>query len=195
MSEGGGLDELFSSSLREEPVEEAPEPASKERSRALLILRNVLVVAAATVVTVAGVRSAGFRISVPLVVFFFIGLRLVIWAVAQVAPPPLPKRQAAGSASAQDAAIDALRVSVRRWERNLDRAHADPEVYTRNLLPVLAELTDERLRLRHGITRQSDPRRARELLGDPLWAALHDPGRRSARSRELESYVDTLERL
>ena len=60
---------------------------------------------------------------------------------------------------------------------------------------MLAELADERLRLRHGITRESDPRRARELLGDPLWAALHDRGRRSAKARELETYVDALERL
>jgi hypothetical protein len=62
-------------------------------------------------------------------------------------------------------------------------------------LPVLAELADERLRLRHGITRASDPRRARDLLGDPLWAALHDPGRRTAKSSELETYVTALERL
>jgi hypothetical protein len=62
-------------------------------------------------------------------------------------------------------------------------------------LPVLAELTDERLRLRHGITRATDPRRARELLGDPLWAALHDRGRRTPKAREFETYVDVLERL
>jgi hypothetical protein len=188
----GGLEDLFSA--HEEPVEETPEPVRKQRSLALLILRNVLLIAALTVVAVAGIRSAGYRMSVPLVIFFFAGLRLVVWAVAQVSPPPQPKRAAAGSAASEPAA-DSLRVAVRRWERNLDQAHADADVYTRNVLPVLAELTDERLRLRHGITRQTDPRRARELLGDPLWAALHDPGRRSPRVRELETYVDTLERL
>ena len=189
----GGLDELFSA--RDEPVEEAPEPVVKERSRALMILRNALLVIAATVVTVAALRAGGLRISVLLVVVFFIGLRLVLFAVSEVAPPPLPKRRSAGFAASREAGNDSLRLAVRRWERNLDRAHADAEVYTRNVLPVLAELTDERLRLRHGITRQSDPRRARELLGDPLWAALHDPGRRHPKSRELEAYVDTLERL
>jgi 3-isopropylmalate dehydrogenase len=60
---------------------------------------------------------------------------------------------------------------------------------------VLAELADERLRLRHGITRDSDPRRARELLGAPLGGAVHDRGRRAAKARELETYVDALERL
>ena len=60
---------------------------------------------------------------------------------------------------------------------------------------MLAELADERMRLRHGITRAGDPRRARELLGDPMWAALHDPGRRAAKSRDIDTFVDVLERL
>lgn len=193
MTDDGGLEQLFS--FRDDPAEEPAEPVSKERSRALWLLRNLLLIAAATVVTVAALRSGGYRISVLLVVAFFIGLRLVLFAVSEVAPPPLPKRRSQASAAGRDPAADSLRVAVRRWERNLDQAHADADVYTRNVLPVLAELTDERLRLRHGITRASDPRRARELLGDPLWAALHDPGRRTAKARELETYVDTLERL
>jgi hypothetical protein len=60
---------------------------------------------------------------------------------------------------------------------------------------VFAELTDERLRLRHGITRASDPRRARELLGEPLWQLLGDPGRRPPKARDLATHVETLERL
>jgi hypothetical protein len=60
---------------------------------------------------------------------------------------------------------------------------------------VLGELADERLRIHHGITRASDPRRARALLGEPLWLALADPGRRPPRQRDLAAYVETLERL
>ena len=60
---------------------------------------------------------------------------------------------------------------------------------------MLAELTDERLRLKHGITRESDPRRARELLGEPLWALLAEPGRRPPKARELGTYVDALEKI
>jgi hypothetical protein len=128
-------------------------------------------------------------------VAFFIGLRAVLYAVSEVAPPALPKRSKGGGRIDDGRALDSLRVAVRRWERSLDRAHTDPDLYTSNVLPVLAELADERLRLRHGITRVSDPRRARELLGDPLWAAMHDRGRRTAKTRELETYVDALERL
>jgi hypothetical protein len=161
----------------------------------LWLLRNAVLVAVATAVTVAALRAGHTSISIPLVVTAFAGLRLVMLAVSWVKAPPAPKRQAGAAAGAPGAGTDALRAAVRRWEQNLDRAHADADVYSRNVLPVLAELTDERLRLRHGITRSSDPRRARELLGDPLWAALHDRGRRTPKNRELETYVEALERL
>jgi len=190
---GGGLDELFSSG--DEPRAEEVEAVGRSRSPALRLAGNALLIAAATTVTVAGLRSAGVRTSILLIVAAFTGLRLIMLAVSEVAPPSLPKRQAGSAGSSAGPHGDALRAAVRRWEQNLDRAHADPDLYSRNVLPVLAELTDERLRLRHGVTRASDPRRARELLGDPLWAALHDPGRRAARARDLEAYVDALERL
>ncbi len=61
-------------------------------------------------------------------------------------------------------------------------------------MPVLAELTDERLRLRHGLTRASDPRRARELIGETLWSALEEPGRR-VKPRDPTQYIESLERL
>ena len=44
----------------------------------------------------------------------------------------------------------------------------------------LGELADERLRQRHGLTRASDPARARELLGDQAVGAHPRPGRRLA---------------
>jgi hypothetical protein len=188
----GGLDDLFS--FRDEPPVEEAEPVAERRSTGLWILRNVLLIVAATVVTVAALRAANIHISLLLIVAFFAGLRLVLFAVAEVAPPPQPKRRSSSASSGRNQA-DSLRAAVRRWERSLDRAHSDADLYARNVLPALAERTDERLRLRHGITRASDPRRARELLGDPLWAALHDRGRHTAKASELETYVTALERL
>lgn len=188
------LDDLFSA--RDEPVEETTEVAvDKPRSRGLWLLRNGLLVAAASTVTVAALRAGNLHAPLLLIVAAFICLRLILLAVSDVSPPPLPKRPAGGSGSQSGPGSDALRAAVRRWERTLDRAHADPDLYSRNVLPVLAELADERLRLRHGITRATDPRRARELLGDPMWAALHDPGRRAAKTRDIETFVDVLERL
>ncbi|WP_430783304.1 hypothetical protein [Actinoplanes sp. G11-F43] len=192
----GGLDELFGSGGggggRRRPEE--PETVVKRRSIAVTLIGNAVVIGLAAVVITAGLRTVDLSISLLLLIALLVGLRLVVHAVRAVAPPPAPKlRSKTGAADTPTA--DALRAAVRRWERNLDRAHSDPELYARNVLPVLAELTDERLRLRHGITRASDPRRARELLGDGLWSALSEPGRRGLKARDVETYLDAMERL
>jgi hypothetical protein len=188
------LDDLFSA--RDEPVEETTEVAvDKPRSRALWLLRNGLLVAAASTVTVAALRAGNLHAPLLLIVAAFVCLRLILLAVSDVSPPPLPKRPAGGSGSRSGPGSDALRAAVRRWERTLDRAHADPDLYSRNVLPVLAELADERLRLRHGITRATDPDRARALLGEELWALLHEPPDRVPKPREIAAASDRLESL
>jgi hypothetical protein len=196
----GGLDDLFA--FTAEPVAEELPPPEKKRSRAGFVLRNVLLIAVATTVTVAGLRSAGMSVSLVLIVCAFIALRLLMLAVSQVAPPPAPARSSGRRLTESDndydyrfGGADTLRGAVRQWERRLDWAQSDPEHFSRTLLPVLAELTDERLRLRHGITRASDPRRAHELLGDELWQLLEQPVRRPPKPRELAAHVDTLEKL
>jgi hypothetical protein len=195
----GGLDELFAVADEQEP-EELP-PTERPRSRVTRLTRDVLLVAAATVVTIAGLRSAGIGVSVLLVVAAFVALRLLMFAVAQVAPPA-PPRAAARRVSEADhdydyrfGGTDSLRTAVRRWEQRLDWAQSDADQFSRNVLPVLAELTDERLRLRHGITRASDPQRARELIGEPLWQLLNEPRRRPPKARDLAGYVQALETL
>jgi hypothetical protein len=195
----GGLDELLS--MVDEPaVEERREPAERPRSRVLWATRNVLLVAVATVVTVAVLRFARVGVSVVVVAAAFVALRLLMLAVAEVAPPPAPMPAARRTSADTDgfyhwAGTDSLRSAVRRWEQRLEWSRSDPDAFARNVSPVLGELADERLRLHHGITRASDPRRARELLGEPLWLALADPGRRPPRQRDLDAYVETLERL
>ncbi|GAB3945692.1 hypothetical protein GCM10027614_37900 [Micromonospora vulcania] len=54
----------------------------------------------------------------------------------------------------------------------MDWSNTRPERFTSVVLPRLAELADERLRLTHAVTRESDPARARVLLGDRLWTFL-----------------------
>ncbi|HEU4349181.1 MAG TPA: hypothetical protein VFR35_15505 [Actinoplanes sp.] len=195
--EAGGLDDLFSFgeelAAEEEPAEERP------RSRTAWLIRNALLVAVATTVTVAALRIAGTRVPILIVVAAFVSLRLLMLAVSQVAPPPAggisSRRAVEESGGYRWTGTDALRDAVRRWEQRLDWSQSDAERFSRNVLPVLAELTDERLRLKHGVTRASDPRRARELIGEPLWLALAEPGRRAPRTPEIEGYVAALERL
>ncbi len=192
----GGLEELFS--FTDEPAAEEPPAEERPPSRAGWLIRNALLIAVATVVTVAALRIAGTRINILIIIAAFVSLRLLMLAVAEVAPPPLvgtARRAAEESDGYRWAGADSLRTAVRRWEQRLDWAQSDADRFSRNVLPVLAELTDERLRLRHGITRSSDPRRARELIGEPLWLTLGDPGRRPPKRQELATYVEALERL
>ncbi|WP_433793470.1 hypothetical protein [Actinoplanes sp. CA-252034] len=189
----GGLDDLFSIADRPRAVEE-PEAVDKRRSIAVTLAGNAAVIGLVALVIVAGLRALDTSISLLLLVSLLIGLRVVIYAARLAAPPPSPRLRSRIGAGPSPSG-DALRAAVRRWEQNLDRAHSDPDLYARNVLPVLAELADERLRLRHGFTRASDPRRARELLGDDLWSALSGPGRRALKARDVETYLDAMERL
>jgi hypothetical protein len=195
--EAGGLDELFA--FTDDTVVPA-EPAEEERppSRAGWVIRNTLLIAVATLVTVAGLRAANIGISILIIIAAFVALRLLLLAVSLVAPPPAPApavRRGEEPGDFQWGGADSLRAAVRQWEHRLDWSQSDPDRFSRNVLPVLAELTDERLRLRHGITRASDPRRARELIGDELWVLLAEPGRRPPKARDLTTYVETLEQL
>ena len=196
---GGGLDDLFA--MVDEPaVDERAEPTERPPSRVLWVTRNLLLVVVATVVTVALLRFARLSVSILVIVAAFVALRLLMLAVAEVAPPPSPNQATRRTAADTDgfyqwAGTDSLRSAVRRWEQRLEWSRSDPNAFARNVLPVLGELADERLRIHHGITRASDPRRARELLGEPLWLALGDTGRRAPRPRDLAAYVETLERL
>ncbi len=188
----GGLSDLFE--MTAAPSAEPAPKTKRRRSPALRIVGNVALVAAATVVVVAALRAGSVHAPLLLVIALLAGLRLVTIAAAAVRPPRTI-RGGANSGGASARAADSLRATVRRWERTLDKAHSDSDTYARNVLPVLGELADERLRLRHGITRAGDPGRARELLGEEAWAVLSDPGRRGLKTRDLDTYVQAMERL
>jgi hypothetical protein len=114
-------------------------------------------------------------------------------AVRSVRPPP-PGR-AAWRRHAATAAPDGLRATVKRWETRLEWCYADNGAYNRKVLPLLADIVDERLRQRHGITRESDPAAARKLVGEPLWSFLAGPGRRPPAPRELANLIAWMERI
>jgi hypothetical protein len=154
----------------------------------------------ATAATVGALRIVGITVSVVLVAAGFIALRALHLLLIEVAPPPVPtpggrRRPGEEDGSYRWTGADGLRGAVRRWEARLDSSQDDPGRFSRNVLPVLAELADERLRQRHGITRASDPRRARELLGEPLWQVLAEPDRRPPKAREWAAHVAALEKL
>jgi hypothetical protein len=108
--------------------------------------------------------------------------------------PPLPGRSAWRRHSTVDAP-DGLRGAVKRWETRLDWCYTDNGAYTRKVLPLLGEVVDERLRQRHGITRESDPATAYKVIGEPLWTYLAGPIRRPPSPRELANLIAWMERI
>jgi hypothetical protein len=180
----------------EEPIADEVE----QRPPARGWIRGMLLVVVATAATLGALRMVNVQVN-PLLVFAgFVALRLLQQFLADVVPPPVPqvppRRRAADREGVYTwQATDALRSAVRRWEQQLGWSQSEAARFSRNVLPVLAELTDERLRLRHGITRASDPQRARQLLGEPFWQLLADPDRRPPKPRELAAHVEALERL
>jgi hypothetical protein len=184
--------------LLEHEQERAPkEPRSA--GDAVWWVHSALIGGALTVVTVVGLRLFGVALQVFVILAGFLALLSLRRVIAQVTPPP-PSRQAHRRSDADDGTYhwgeqDALRTAVNRWERALGWAQGDRDRFAERVLPTIGELADERLRQRYGLTRASDPDRARELLGEPLWQLLTAPARRPPTPRELAAIVAPLEKL
>ena len=190
------IDDLLSFSEEDRSVQPEQRPAGRVRSVATFLG----VAAASTVVLVAGLRAVRLRVSLLVLVAAVVTLLLVRRIVVLLAPPPKPSRSTSGSGGEEDGmynwdARDALRAAINGWEMPLEWTKSRPERFTTLVLPRLAELADERLRLKHGVTRESDPTRARALLGDRLWMFLETPPRRTPSPRDLAVIVAELEKI
>jgi hypothetical protein len=93
---------------------------------------------------------------------------------------------------------DGMAVAVRRWSRLLEsgdtKVVVDSGRFARTVGAHFGELVDERLRQRYGITRASDPDRARAIVGENLWGLLR-AHRRSVSYREIQAATADLERM
>ncbi len=90
---------------------------------------------------------------------------------------------------------DGMRDAIRRWDRRLDWGSGSADRFQGTVVNRLGELADERLRLRHSITRASDPVRARMLLGEDFWQLLHEPIVRVPKPKEIAAAAKRLELL
>ncbi|TDC33474.1 hypothetical protein E1211_19085 [Micromonospora sp. 15K316] len=164
------------------------------------LLRLLIGVASVVVVVIVGLRAVGLQVSLLILVTGVLALFVVRRIVAALAPGPLPPPPRRPVNRADDGtwnwtAQDALRRAINGWETPLEWSNTRPERFTGVILPRLVELADERLRLRHGITRESDPVRARALLGERLWAFLQTSPRRTPSPRDLAAIVAELEKI
>ena len=105
-------------------------------------------------------------------------------------PPPV-----AAAAFAPSEVADGLRVATTRWDNRLSYTDRDAARFARAVQPRLAEIVDERLRLRHGITRAGDPARARQLLGETVWGMVTVPVRKSPTPQQLAAVIAEVEAL
>ncbi|MEU0547393.1 hypothetical protein [Micromonospora sp. NPDC005979] len=167
--------------------------------RAGRVFRALLGNAALVAVLVVGLRAVGLQISLAILIAGVFAVSAVRRVAAALAPPPAARSR---TRLAQDddgtwnwGARDALRAAINGWELPLDWSTTRPERFTGVILPRLAELADERLRLKHSVTRESDPVRARALLGDRLWTFLETPPRRPPSPRDLAVIVAELEKI
>lgn len=90
---------------------------------------------------------------------------------------------------------DGVRDGVKSWQTRLDWTGRDATRFAASVQPALVELIDERLRSRHGVSRASDPERARDLLGPELWRFVNEPVRRRPTARDLAPLVAAMEAL
>ncbi|RIV39497.1 hypothetical protein [Micromonospora radicis] len=190
------IDDLLSFE-EERPVQ----PEQRRGGRLRSVASLVGVTAAATAVLVAGLRAVGLRMSLLVLVAAVLTLLLVRRIVALLDPPAKGAQSSSSRPRGEEDgtynwdARDALRIAINGWETPLEWAKTRPGRFTEVILPRLAELADERLRLKHGVTRESDPGRARALLGEKLWAFLAAPPRRPPSPRELAAIVAELEKI
>ncbi len=180
----------------------APPHHLLSRERARLPVALVLTALASGMVYVV-LLALGLTVPYGLVAAICVGALLLWLAVRRVAEPDwLRVRQLTAApriVRARDPGGwylggDGMVTAVRRWDKRLEWGVTHPARFGNTTLPRLGELVDERLRQRHGITRTTDPDRARALLGENLWALLA-PRSDVPTQRELLAALQDLERL
>jgi hypothetical protein len=165
------LDDLFSY----EEVEPTGPP--RVESRPWLVI-SVLQTFAASAVVFTGFRAADLAPSYLLIVAVCAGAVLIRQAVLVAREPRWQRtrdlvRGPAWAAEELRLDGDGMLEAVARWDRRLDWGTTNAERFGSAVARRLGELADERLRQRYGLTRASDPARARDLLGEQAWAIIH----------------------
>lgn len=188
MTEPGSIDDLFSGG--------ADTTADRGHGRTWHVRALSLLAWGAVVAALAFVALRLVELTAPVPVLLAASVALVlIWRLSKrLRPPPAP-RQAGRHHEEKVTVQDGLRLAIARWDTLLDWSHSDARRFNRKVVPRIAEVVDERLRQRHGITRTGDPQRARQIIGDPLWTLLTEPSRRAPHPSELDQLVTALEKI
>lgn len=191
MTERVSLEQLFADS----------EPVRPQRRRRRPLVRDTVLALLIGGAAYAVLRVFGFVVPFPVLAGTAMAVLLLRRALAGVPvdePPAAlysPVWGVLDEESARFGPVDGVARAVQRWESRFGWTERDQVRFTTAVRPRLRDLADERLRQRHGVTLRSDPARARELLGDPLWTFLHDPVRRPPGPREVATIVGEMEKI
>ncbi|WP_412540553.1 hypothetical protein R8Z50_32885 [Longispora sp. K20-0274] len=187
-----GIDDL----LGGEP-EPAPAPRRPRKRVTPLgwLLRTTIWAAPVALLVWLVIRSTGYN--VPFVLVFVICFGVAVsWRLGGLLrPAPFPRYRPTPRETAGFLVVDRPFADAKRWVDRLDWVRGDGEQFNRALLPAFGAIADERLRLRHGITRATHPARAAELLGPRLVDFLDSPKRRAPSHAQLSELVKLLEEL
>jgi hypothetical protein len=184
-----------------------PEPERPTRSGSdalwwwLLKASGIAAVAAGVAYGIA--RLAGY--SVPFLLLFMVVLCLLMLyrLLGWIDPRPLPATLVRASAELVSAdqetgrGQDGLYLATARWDTRLAwvRLQNDKGQFARTVQPLLIGIIDDRLRQRHGVLRTADPRRARALMGEQLWAFVTVPAAKNPSPREVAGVIALMEAL
>jgi hypothetical protein len=189
------LDDLLSY-----PEEEPSPHRARRRSRYRWLIAPVLISAVGAVVGGGILRLMGLGAPYTLIFMVLLVVQLLRRTLAWIAPARVPASllhpvESAGRVG--ETAADGLYLATARWDTRLSwvRLQHDPAQFARTVQPRIVQLLDERLRLRHGVRRETEPDRARELLGDALWTFATRPVARSMTPRELAALITQMEAL
>jgi hypothetical protein len=182
-------------------VAEEPAPPPR-RSGARFWIGNLVFSTAGTIMLSVVIQTAGYEIPYLLIFAIFFTAAALYRALRLIDPQPLPPATTgtlpATAGDPQAAATDptdGLFLAMARWDTRLEWTERDPGRFVRVVRARLADVADERLRLRHGITRTGEPEQARQLMGEPLWDFLHRPITRNPTPKEMAAIVAEVERL
>jgi hypothetical protein len=164
-------------------------------------LRTVMITLALALVAETAARLAGFDPPGALILALsaaVVGLHRLLGLIAEpswrsAADFVRPVLAGAGSTSVGwFGGGDGMLEAIRRWSRRLEWGATSPERYALTVAGRLGELADYQLRQLYGGTRASDPGRARAVLGEQVWRALHPPAGWMPSESELARVVNRL---
>ena len=133
---------------------------------------------------------ANFRAGPTLCVVVGLAVGLCWRLARQVVPPPEPLSVRTPSEPREEGLL--LLTSL---ESRLSWGGTDPDRFRDRVRPELVTLAADLLRTRRGIDLRTEPDRARQILGEPLWQLITRTPARSPSRAELSRLVDALERI